>query len=59
MPMVEQGKYGLLGCVARAEAVGGHVTIQSTPSNGTRLHVIVPFTQAQPALPEQPQSAGD
>ena len=59
MPMVEQGKYGLLGCVERAEAVGGHVTIQSTPSNGTRLHVIVPFTQAQPALPEQPQSAGD
>lgn len=43
MPMVEQGKYGLLGCVERAEAVGGHVTVESSPSSGTRLHVIVPL----------------
>ena len=43
MSMVEQGKYGLLGCVARAEAVGGHVTVESSPANGTRLHVVVPF----------------
>ncbi len=43
MPMVEQGKYGLLGCVERAEAVGGHVTVESSPGSGTRLRVIVPF----------------
>lgn len=43
MPMVEQGKYGLLGCVERAEAVGGHVTVESSPSSGTRLRVIVPL----------------
>lgn len=48
MPMVEQGKYGLLGCVERAEAVSGHVTIHSEPGNGTRLHVVVPFSSAQP-----------
>ncbi len=59
MPMVEQGKYGLLGCVERAEAIGGHFTIQSTPGKGTRLHVIVAFSLAQPALPDQLQGAGD
>jgi signal transduction histidine kinase len=46
MPMVEQGKYGLLGCVERAEAVGGHVTVESSPGNGTRLRVVVPFALA-------------
>ena len=43
MLMVAQGKYGLLGCVERAEAVGGHVTVESSPSSGTRLRIIVPF----------------
>jgi len=48
LPMVEQGQYGLLGCIERAEAVGGHVTVESEPGNGTRLRVVVPFSIAQP-----------
>jgi signal transduction histidine kinase len=44
MPIVEQGKYGLLGCVERAEAVGGHVSVESSPGSGTHLRVVVPFT---------------
>lgn len=43
MPMVEQGKYGLLGCVERAEAVGGHVSVDSSQGSGTRLRAVVPF----------------
>ena len=53
MPMVEQEKYGLLGCVERAEAVGGHVIVESSPTSGTRLHVIVPLA----AVPLPPTEA--
>jgi signal transduction histidine kinase len=52
MPMVQQGKYGLLGCIERAEAVGGHVTVESEPGNGTRLRVVVPFSITQAASAE-------
>jgi signal transduction histidine kinase len=44
LPMVEQGKYGLLGCVERAGAIGGHVTIRSEPGNGVQLEVVAPLT---------------
>jgi signal transduction histidine kinase len=56
--MVDQGKYGLLGCVERSAAVGGHVTIQSGPGEGTRLRVVIPFTGPHndiPPLPESPE----
>jgi signal transduction histidine kinase len=59
MPMVEQGRYGLLGCVERAEAVSGHVTIQSELGSGTSLRVVVPFSPAEPKNREQDQVAGD
>lgn len=57
MPIVEQGKYGLLGCVERAEAVGGHVAVESSPGGGTRLRVVVPLASmptpaAEPAAEE-------
>jgi signal transduction histidine kinase len=57
LPMIEGGKYGLLGCVERAEAVGGHVTIQSEPGRGTQLRVVVPFAehQNQPPEPSKPE----
>jgi signal transduction histidine kinase len=53
MPMVEQGKYGLLGCVERAEAVGGHVSVESSAGNGTRLRVVVPFALASTSFAEE------
>jgi signal transduction histidine kinase len=43
LPMVEQGKYGLLGCVERAGAIGGHVTIHSEPGCGVQLQVVAPI----------------
>jgi signal transduction histidine kinase len=52
LPMVKQAKYGLLGCIERAEAVGGHVTVESEPGSGTRLRVVVPFFIAQAASAE-------
>jgi signal transduction histidine kinase len=58
LPMVDQGKYGLLGCIERAEAVGGHVTIQSEPGQGTRLRVVIPFAEEKihnSELPARPQ----
>jgi signal transduction histidine kinase len=42
LSMVEQGKYGLLGCVERAGAVGGHVSIRSEPQDGVQLQVVAP-----------------
>jgi signal transduction histidine kinase len=59
LPMVEQGKYGLLGCIERAEAVGGHVSIRSELGTGTRLHVVVPFSPEQPAGAEPRPLAAD
>jgi signal transduction histidine kinase len=49
--MIGQGRYGLLGCVERAEAVGGHVTILSEPGQGTRLRVVVPLDTQEHLIP--------
>jgi signal transduction histidine kinase len=57
LPMVQQGKYGLLGCIERAEAAGGHITIESAPGSGTRLRVIVPYASAQAAAVEEDSAA--
>lgn len=42
--MIQQGKFGLLNCIERAEAVGGRLTIVSRPGAGTSVHVVVPVS---------------
>ncbi len=47
---VQQQKLGLIGIIERAELVGGTAEVTSTPGNGTRIIVSVPFMQRE--LPE-------
>ena len=54
LPMIQQGKYGLLNCMERAEAVGGQIQITSQPGAGTQLRVTVPLaTQSAEAPAEE------
>ena len=39
------GHLGLIGMRERAESLGGRVTIQSQPTQGTRVELLVPITQ--------------
>jgi signal transduction histidine kinase len=38
-----QGHFGLLGLYERAELIGAHLEIRSSPGKGTRLSIHVPF----------------
>ena len=39
----ESGHFGLIGMRERAERIGGHLTLDSTPGSGTELRVEVPL----------------
>lgn len=49
MLMIQQGKYGLLNCMERAEAVGGQLQIHSQPGAGTQLCITAPIVAPAPA----------
>ncbi len=41
------GHFGLLSMQERAESLGGHLTIQTQPGQGTRIELVVPIPTAQ------------
>jgi two-component system NarL family sensor kinase len=41
---IPPGHYGLVGMSERARLLGGHISIQSSPAEGTRIVVSVPLT---------------
>lgn len=55
--MMQQGKYGLLNCMERAEAVGGQLVIHSQTESGTQLRIVVPITNQQPQVAFQERAA--
>jgi signal transduction histidine kinase len=57
LTMIQQGKYGLLNCMERAEAVGGRMIVQSQPGSGTHLRIVAPITAQLPAAVMQDQAA--
>lgn len=40
--LARRGHLGLIGMIERAEAIGGQVTIDSTPGAGTHIRIHVP-----------------
>jgi signal transduction histidine kinase len=40
---IAQGRYGLIGCIERAEAIGGHIRIHSTVGQGTTITTRLPL----------------
>lgn len=57
MTMIQQGKFGLLNCMERAEAIGGRLFIHSQPGQGTELRITAPFTTHKLAATLQEQAA--
>lgn len=57
LTMIQQGKFGLLNCMERAEAVGGRLFIYSQPGRGTELQIIAPSTTQKAAATWQEQAA--
>ncbi len=55
MAMVQQGKYGLLGCIERAEAIGGRVTIRSALGEGVHLRAVAPIHLPADQPADQPE----
>lgn len=43
LTLVRAGKFGLLGCIERAEAIGGQLTIRTEPGHGVQLLVTAPL----------------
>jgi two-component system, NarL family, sensor kinase len=43
--LARQGHLGMVGIVERAEAIGGHVEVESAPGRGARVQVILPKPQ--------------
>jgi signal transduction histidine kinase len=41
--LARKGHLGLVGATERAEALGGHLVINSAPGKGTDIQAIVPF----------------
>jgi len=54
--MIQQGKFGLLNCMERAEAIGGQLLIQSQPGQGTRLRIVAPVSMHK-SMARQEQTA--
>ena len=55
---VPDGHLGLTGMRARAERLGGRLTVTSTPGNGTLIEVVVPESVPVEALrPDCPPAA--
>ena len=46
--LARQQHYGLLGISEWAEAAGGHLTVHSTPGQGTLVQVVVPRSERRP-----------
>jgi signal transduction histidine kinase len=44
---------GLLGLKDRAEALGGHLRLQSSPGTGTALEITLPLKPGEPELPAE------
>jgi signal transduction histidine kinase len=57
LTMIQQGKFGLLNCMERAEAVGGQLQIHSQPGAGTQLCIIAPSEAHKPLAVAQEQAA--
>jgi signal transduction histidine kinase len=57
MVMIQQGKYGLLNSMERAEAVGGKLQIHSQPGAGTQLRIVAPIVAPTPAIIVQETAA--
>jgi signal transduction histidine kinase len=45
MGLVRQGHFGLAGAAERIEALGGTLTVQSQPGNGTTVRVVVSLNE--------------
>ena len=45
--VVEEGHFGLEGIRQRVRLLGGRMTIESTPGNGTMIQVVVPIVERQ------------
>ena len=41
--LVTSGHYGLMGMQERAELIGAHLTIRSSPGTGTRVELCMPM----------------
>ena len=48
---------GLISMVQRAQAVGGVVSIDSMPGQGTRIHVSIPLKPGEPVAPQKTAAA--
>ena len=57
LTMIQQGKFGLLNCMERAEAIGGQLSIQSQPGQGTQLRIVAPASAHKPVSARQEQTA--
>lgn len=57
LTMIQQGKYGLLNCMERAEAIGGQLQIHSQPGKGTQLQIVAPSPAVKPASALHEQTA--
>ena len=44
-----QGHFGLVGMYERATRLGGHLSIRSTPGDGTKVVAFLPYSPANPA----------
>ena len=42
------GHYGLRGMLERVEAIGGHLTLQSSKEQGTTIEVELPLAHSEP-----------
>ncbi|MGP6174157.1 sensor histidine kinase [Corynebacterium sp. A21] len=51
---IEEGSFGLRGLDTRTTALGGNLTVESQPGQGTVLAVKIPLTSARP-IPESAQ----
>jgi signal transduction histidine kinase len=53
-----KGRFGMLGMQARAKALGGDLTINSQPGDGTLLRLRIPLSQAEVRAASTPSAAG-
>ena len=49
LELARNGHLGLVGIQERAEVIGGRLTVQSKPGEGTWIQVVVPFTRDNPS----------
>lgn len=51
--LLRQGHFGLVGAAERAQSIGGHLQLQSSPGKGTIVRVIVPVDRESPFQPRK------